>query len=51
MTNIDIKENNLYHLDSRLLEILLTDRTTKKILFGQRITMLQEASGINSVIK
>ncbi len=30
MTNIDIKENNLYRLDSRLLEILLLDRTTKK---------------------
>lgn len=32
MTNIDIKENNLYRLDSRLLEILLVDRTTKKNL-------------------
>ncbi len=32
MTNIDIKENNLYRLDSRLLEILLIDRTTKKNL-------------------
>lgn len=32
MTNIDIKENNLYKLDSRLLEILLLDRTTKKNL-------------------
>lgn len=32
MTTIDIKENNLYRLDSRLLEILLTDRTTKKNL-------------------
>ena len=32
MTNIDIKENNLYRLDSRLLDILLADRTTKKNL-------------------
>lgn len=32
MTTIDIKENNLYRLDSRLLEILLTDHTTKKNL-------------------
>lgn len=32
MTNIDIKENNIYKLDSRLLEILLLDRTTKKNL-------------------
>lgn len=32
MTNIDIKENNLYRLDSRLLEILLIDHTTKKNL-------------------
>ena len=32
MTDIDIKENNLYRLDSRLLEILLVDRTTKKNL-------------------
>lgn len=32
MTNIDIKENNLYRLDSRLLEILLIDRTAKKNL-------------------
>lgn len=32
MSNIDIKENNLYRLDSRLLEILLLDRTTKKNL-------------------
>ena len=32
MTNIDIKENNLYRLGSRLLEILLVDRTTKKNL-------------------
>ena len=32
MTNIDIKENNLYRLNSRLLEILLIDRTTKKNL-------------------
>ena len=30
MTNIDIKENNLYRLDSRLLEILIIDRTKKK---------------------
>ncbi len=32
MTDIDIKENNLYRLDSRLLDILLADRTTKKNL-------------------
>lgn len=32
MTNTDIKENNLYRLDSRLLEILLIDRTTRKNL-------------------
>lgn len=32
MTNIDIKENNLYRLDSRLFEILLIDRTTRKNL-------------------
>lgn len=32
MTNINIKENDLYRLDNRLLEVLLTDRTTKKNL-------------------
>lgn len=32
MTDIDVKENKIYKLDSRLLEILLLDRTTKKNL-------------------
>lgn len=32
MTEIDVKENKIYKLDSRLLEILLLDRTTKKNL-------------------
>ena len=32
MTSVDIKENELYRLDNRLLEILLIDRTTKKNL-------------------
>lgn len=32
MTEIDVKENEIYKLDSRLLEILLLDRTTKKNL-------------------
>lgn len=32
MTDIDIKENDLYRIDSRLLDILLADRTTKKNL-------------------
>lgn len=30
--SIDIKETNIYKLDSRLLEILLTDRSSKKNL-------------------
>lgn len=66
MTNIDIKENNLYHLDSRLLEILLTDRTTKKNLiwatdnyasrgvgyqFGDQISVFSIIKRNGSIIK
>lgn len=45
MTNIDIKENNLYRLDSRLLEILLIDRTTKKNLIWATDNYSSRGSG------
>ena len=66
MTNIDIKENNLYHLDSRLLAILLADRTTKKNLiwatdnyssrgvgyqFGDQINVFSIVKRNGSIIK
>lgn len=48
MTNIDIKENNLYRLDSRLLEILLIDRTTKKNLIWATDNYSSRGAGYQS---
>lgn len=66
MTDIDIKENNLYRLDSRLLDILLADRTTRKNLiwatdnyaskgvgyqFGDQINVFSIVKRNGSIIK
>ena len=48
MTNIDIKENNLYRLDSRLIEILLIDRTTKKNLIWATDNYSSRGAGYQS---
>lgn len=44
---IDIKEDYIYHLDSKLLAILLRDKSSRKISYGQRITTL--IAGLNIV--
>lgn len=48
MTDIDIKENNLYRLDSRLLDILLADRTTKKNLIWATDNYASKGAGYQS---
>ena len=44
----DIKENNIYKLDKRLLKILLLDRTTKKNLFWATDIYSSRGDGYNS---
>ena len=47
-TLVNVKENNLYHLDISLLEILLKDRSSRKTSYGKPINMLHVVMDIKA---